>query len=170
MGMALLIEAAFAGAGPKGQPPQQRLCAHALRYYDRAMAFRTGFHSVFTGVGGPCLIEEGLLTLLEMLRVYGYATALFGKWHLGMTFHDTEGNPINNGSLESVRCIDYSRAVPTACCIAGSTGFSARSPLRLPISFTPIWTATASRFHRPGCWTKRKAQGEAAQRWADAWG
>lgn len=76
------------------------------------MAFRTGFHSVFTGVGGPCLIEEGLLTLPEMLREYGYATALFGKWHLGMTFHDAEGNPINNGSLESVRRIDYSRAVP----------------------------------------------------------
>jgi arylsulfatase A-like enzyme len=76
------------------------------------IAFRTGFRSVFTGVGGPCLIEEDRLTLPEMLREHGYASALFGKWHLGMTFHDSEGKPINNGSLESVRRIDYSRAVP----------------------------------------------------------
>jgi len=32
------------------------------------MAFRTGMRGVFTGVGGPCMIEEGRLTLPQMLR------------------------------------------------------------------------------------------------------
>lgn len=43
------------------------------------MAFRIGMGGVFTGVGGPCLIEEGRLTLPQMLREKGYATACFGK-------------------------------------------------------------------------------------------
>ena len=75
------------------------------------MAFRTGFRSVFTGVGGPCLIEEGRLSLAGMLSEKGYATALFGKWHVGMTFYDKEGAPINQGGLEGVERIDYSRAI-----------------------------------------------------------
>ena len=93
------------------------------------MAFRTGNRSVFTGAGGPGMIEEGRLTLPEMLRGQGYSTALIGKWHVGLTFSDKEGKPINNGSLESLQRIDYSRAIPdspihrgfdrffgTACC------------------------------------------------------
>ena len=31
------------------------------------MAFRTGMAGVFTGAGGPCLIEDGRLTLPQML-------------------------------------------------------------------------------------------------------
>lgn len=87
------------------------------------MAFRTGFRSVFTGVGGPCLIEEGLLTLPEMLREYGYTTALFGKWHLGMTFHGAEGNPITTVPLSPCVASTTRARCPTASCIAGSTGF-----------------------------------------------
>ena len=45
------------------------------------MAFRTGMRGVFTGVGGPCMIEKERLTLPQMLRENGYATAMFGKWH-----------------------------------------------------------------------------------------
>ncbi|NIP95119.1 MAG: sulfatase-like hydrolase/transferase, partial [Akkermansiaceae bacterium] len=44
------------------------------------MAFRLDYRGVFTGVGGPCLIEKDRLTLPGMLREKGYATALFGKW------------------------------------------------------------------------------------------
>ena len=73
------------------------------------MAFRTGMRSVFTGVGGPCLIEEGRLTLPGMLSRRGYATACVGKWHVGMTFFDADGQPINKGGLAAVRRIDYSR-------------------------------------------------------------
>jgi arylsulfatase A-like enzyme len=75
------------------------------------MAFRTGFRSVFTGVGGPCLIEADRPTLPGILREQGYATALFGKWHVGMTFHDAAGKPIRDGSLEGVKRVDFSRPV-----------------------------------------------------------
>lgn len=78
------------------------------------MAFRTGFRGVFTGVGGPCLIEKGRLTLPQMLRSKGYATACFGKWHVGMTFFDEEGQPINENGLLAVRRVDYTRPSPDA--------------------------------------------------------
>lgn len=78
------------------------------------MAFRNGRPGVFTGAGGPCLIEKERLTLPGMLREKGYATACFGKWHIGMTFHDKDGRPINEGGLEAVQRIDYSRAIPDA--------------------------------------------------------
>ena len=76
------------------------------------MAFRTGMRSVFTGAGGPCLIEEDRLTLSEMLRNQGYFTALVGKWHVGMTFFDEEGEVIKDWGIEGVKKIDYSRAIP----------------------------------------------------------
>ena len=76
------------------------------------MAFRTGMRSVFTGAGGPCLIEEGRLTLPEMLRKQGYFTANVGKWHIGMTFYDDAGGVIKDWGIEGVKQIDYSRAIP----------------------------------------------------------
>ena len=76
------------------------------------MAFRTGMKGVFTGVGGPCLIESGRLTIAEMLRRRGYTTACIGKWHIGMTFFDKTGAPINKNGLEAVQRVDYSRAIP----------------------------------------------------------
>ena len=75
------------------------------------MAFRTGMSGVFTGVGGPCLIEKERLTIGGMLQDSGYASALFGKWHVGMSFLGEEGKPINRNGLEAVRRIDYSRAI-----------------------------------------------------------
>lgn len=96
------------------------------------MAFRLSGgrgRGVFTGAGGPCLIEAGRLTLPGMLRNRGYTTACFGKWHVGLTFHDVGGEPINKNGLEAVKRIDYGRAIPdgpihrgfdrffgTACC------------------------------------------------------
>lgn len=93
------------------------------------MAFRAGTYGVFTGAGGPSLIEPGRLTLPQMLRDQGYATACVGKWHLGMTFYDRHGRPINENGLEAVQRIDYSRPISggptqlgfdrffgTACC------------------------------------------------------
>lgn len=76
------------------------------------MAFRTGKRGVFAGIGGPCLIEEGRLTLPQMLREAGYATACFGKWHVGMTFFDAQGTPVHGSGLEAVKRADFSRAIP----------------------------------------------------------
>ncbi len=94
------------------------------------MAFRVPRGgTVFTGAGGPSLIAPDRLTLPKMLRGAGYATACFGKWHVGMTFYDKAGNPIHQGGLDAVRRIDYSRPIAggpldvgfdqffgTACC------------------------------------------------------
>ena len=76
------------------------------------MAFRTGMRGVFTGVGGPCMIEKGRLTLPQMLREKAYTTALFGKWHVGMTFLDKDGKRIEKGGVAGVKLIDYSRPIP----------------------------------------------------------
>jgi arylsulfatase A-like enzyme len=64
-----------------------------------------------------------------MLRQKGYTTAYFDNWHIGLTFFDKEGKPINENGLEGVKRIDYSRSIPdspihrgfdrffgTACC------------------------------------------------------
>ena len=94
------------------------------------MAFRVpGGGRVFTGAGGPSLIAPGRLTLPQMLRDAGYATACFGKWHVGLTFYDERGEPIHQDGLDAVKRIDYSRPIAggpihcgfdqffgTACC------------------------------------------------------
>ncbi len=78
------------------------------------MAFRINYRGVFAGVGGPCLITENRLTLPQMLRGRGYATALTGKWHVGLTVLDKDGQRITNGGVEGVKLIDYARAIPDA--------------------------------------------------------
>jgi len=105
------------------------------------MCFRTGYRGgVFTGVGGPSLIEAGRLTLPEMLRRQGYATAAVGKWHVGLTFQTAEGSPVPQAKppadlvgpakeLARVRLVDFTKPITdgptrrgfdyffgTACC------------------------------------------------------
>ena len=76
------------------------------------MQFRTGMKGVFTGAGGPCLIEKERLTLPQMLRGKGYTTACIGKWHIGMTFFDEAGVRITDQGINGVQQIDYSRPIP----------------------------------------------------------
>ena len=94
------------------------------------MAFRVPRGgTVFTGVGGPSLISPGRLTLPAMLRAKGYATACVGKWHIGLTFFDKDGQPIRGNGVEAVQRVDFSRRIEggpldhgfdrffgTACC------------------------------------------------------
>ena len=78
------------------------------------MAFRINYRGVFTGVGGPCLIRPDQLTLPQMLRSAGYATAFVGKWHVGLSFLDAQGQRITAGGLAGVRQVDFSRPIPDA--------------------------------------------------------
>lgn len=78
------------------------------------MQFRVGGPGVFAGTGGPSLIAEDRLTLPQMLRDAGYATACVGKWHIGLTFLDRDGNRIEDAGVQGVRRIDDSRPIPDA--------------------------------------------------------
>ncbi|HBE70066.1 MAG TPA: arylsulfatase, partial [Planctomycetaceae bacterium] len=62
--------------------------------------------TVFTGAGGPSLIAKDRLTLPGLLKRSGYSTAVVGKWHVGLTFYDVQGQPIHKGGRESVERID----------------------------------------------------------------
>ena len=76
------------------------------------MAFRVpNGGTVFTGVGGPSLIATERLTLAEMLQTAGYSTACIGKWHIGLTFFDAAGQPVQGHGVEAVRKVDFSRKV-----------------------------------------------------------
>lgn len=78
------------------------------------MAFRTGMRGVFAGANGSCLLEKERLTLPQMLCDRGYATACIGKWHVGMTFFDENGDTIKESGVKGVQQIDYSRSIPDA--------------------------------------------------------
>lgn len=110
------------------------------------MAFRINYRGVFAGVGGPCLIKENQLTLPQMLRERGYATGLMGKWHVGLTFSDRDGQRITKGGVEGVQLIDYSRPIPdapihrgfdkfygTACCPATDFLYAYIDGDRIPV-------------------------------------
>lgn len=44
------------------------------------------------------LIESERMTIASMLKSRGYTTACIGKWHVGLTFHDQNGNPTEDES------------------------------------------------------------------------
>lgn len=115
------------------------------------MAFRIHYRSVFEGVGGPCLIKEDQLTLPQMLRQQGYATALTGKWHVGLSFLDHAGQRITQGGIAGAKRIDYSRAIPdapihrgfdrffgTACCPATDSLYAYIDGDRIPVPPTQM--------------------------------
>lgn len=64
----------------------------------------------------PPLIEKGRLTVPALLRRHGYDTAMFGKWHLGMTMPTTDGKKPSH--LDNPKNIDWSaplRDTPLDC-------------------------------------------------------
>ncbi len=59
-------------------------------------AVRNGATSV---TGGRAFMRPGLLTLPQFLRMFGYRTGLFGKWHLGDNYPH---RPMDRGFQEAV--------------------------------------------------------------------
>ncbi len=134
------------------------------------MAFRSPRGgTVFTGAGGPSLIAADRLTLAGMLRAGGYSTACVGKWHIGMTFYDSQGKAIHQGGLDAVRRIDYSRAITggpvdcgfdsffgTACCPTTDWLYAFIDGNRIPhpplaqLDRKPLPKHAYSRDNRPG--------------------
>jgi arylsulfatase A len=82
------------------------------RYAWRTHLKRGVFGSERTG-----LIADGRMTLASMLRGQGYATAMVGKWHLGMEFPSTPGNrdwtqPVTDMPLD--KGFDYFYGIPAS--------------------------------------------------------
>lgn len=62
----------------------------------------------------PRLIEQGRLTVAELLRKNGYYTACIGKWHLGMDWKIQKGKDVNVFGVENpnqVWNVDYSKTI-----------------------------------------------------------
>lgn len=115
------------------------------------MAFRIPYRGVFTGVEGPCLIRDGQLTLPQLLHDQGYATAMTGKWHVGLSFLDKDGQRVTKSGVEGVQMVDFSRAIPdapihrgfdrffgTACCPATDFLYAFIDGDRIPVPPTAM--------------------------------
>ena len=50
-------------------------------------------HWVLFGAQGDPMIEADRPTIASMLRDEGYATAMFGKWHVGLRYRRSDGSP-----------------------------------------------------------------------------
>ncbi len=110
--------------------------------------------TVFTGVGGPSLIAPGRLTLPSMLRDNGYATACVGKWHIGMTFVDKEGQPVKGDGIEAVKQVDFSRRIEGGPVDHGFDRFFGTACCRRRIGSTHLSRMTECRFHQAVLSTK----------------
>jgi arylsulfatase A-like enzyme len=80
--------------------------------YSGQLVCRTGRASrAFEGPGGPSYIRPGELTIADMVKKRGYRTAVFGKWHVGLTWRDKNGERLGGG-FENALLIDYEKSTP----------------------------------------------------------
>lgn len=70
-----------------------------------------GGGGAFEGPGGPSYLKPGTLTLPQMMKKKGYRTGMFGKWHVGLTWLDKDGNRLKGGFKNSL-LIDYEKSTP----------------------------------------------------------
>lgn len=77
-------------------------------------SWRTRLQQGVLGGLSPPLIEEGRLTVPQLLRQHGYFTACVGKWHLGMDWRKREGKEVTELGIESreqVWNVDYAEPI-----------------------------------------------------------
>ncbi len=110
------------------------------------------------------LIEEGRLTVAQMLRDRGYQTACIGKWHLGMDF-PLQGGGAAKGYPDS-RNVDWTKPIqngPTAVGFDEYFGISASLDMP-PWVYLENEKATAQPDHEAELWKGRP--GPAITGWA----
>ncbi|MBO9202934.1 MULTISPECIES: sulfatase-like hydrolase/transferase [Niastella] len=114
------------GATRVQTPNVDRLAQNGLRFTDAHCGAATCTPSRFSLLTGmyafrnnaavlpgdaPLLIPQGIETLPSILQKRGYATAVVGKWHLGLGIGTIDWNkPINPGPLETG--FDHSFIIP----------------------------------------------------------
>ncbi len=80
--------------------------------YSGQLVCRTGRGSgAFEGPGGPSYLAPGVLTLGDMVKQKGYRTGVFGKWHVGLTWYDAQGQRLGGG-FKNALLIDYEKSTP----------------------------------------------------------
>lgn len=70
-----------------------------------------GGGGAFEGPSGPSYLKPGTLTIGQMLQEKGYRTGVFGKWHVGLTWRDKNGERLRGGFKNSL-LIDYEKSTP----------------------------------------------------------
>ena len=120
-----------------------RLHADHTAFLTGRMAFRNGMRGVFTGAGGPCLVKRTNDDQQHAQATGFYTTALYSKWHVGLTFFDKGDKPILRSRLEPVK-IDYSRPITDGPLHRGFDHFSGRAAHTPTPGFTPTSTAITS--------------------------
>lgn len=88
---------------------------------------------------GKCLIDDDRMTLASLLRDQGYATAMVGKWHLGMDFPGEPGNrdwskPVRDMPLD--KGFDYFYGIPASLNYGVLAWFEGRHAKVPPTVFT----------------------------------
>lgn len=63
--------------------------------------WRSRLQSGVLGGLSPRLIEPGRMTVASLLKQHGYATACFGKWHLGMDWAKFPGKEVSELNIET---------------------------------------------------------------------
>jgi arylsulfatase A-like enzyme len=77
-------------------------------------AWRTKLQNGVLGGLSPRLIEQGRLTVADLLKQNGYHTAAIGKWHLGMDWEKLPGKGVTELAIESREqawSVDYSKPI-----------------------------------------------------------
>ena len=73
-------------------------------------SWRTRLQAGVLGGYSPRLIAPGRMTVASMLKQNGYATACFGKWHLGMDWARTSDELLPD-EIKNVSNVDFSKPI-----------------------------------------------------------
>jgi arylsulfatase A len=149
-------------------------------------AWRTELKRGVMGAEHACLIADGRMTLPSLLRDHGYATAMVGKWHLGMDFPGDRQSrdwtkPVRDMPLD--KGFDYFYGIPASLnygvlawfegrhAKVPPTMYTQKKPNDLAISDYRIMPPYEQKLAKPGTtnqWGVVKGQLEIAEDFVDA--